>query len=113
MSRVSNKSFYGNKKWTVKRAKILKRDGYECQNCRRYFRSKEAKVVHHIYFYEDYAELGLMNWNLVSLCDGCHNKMHNRLTNEATKLGKEYQSKRKVDFNNYFKNKNKINKYKE
>ena len=105
MSRVSNKSFYGNNKWIVKRKKILKRDGYECQNCRRYFRSKEAKVVHHIYFYEDYAELGLVNWNLVSLCDGCHNKMHNRLTNEPTNLGKEYQSKRKVEFNNYFENK--------
>ena len=105
MSRVRNGSFYKNNKWTVKREKILKRDKYECQNCRRYFRSKEAKVVHHIYFFEDYAELGLVNWNLISLCNGCHNKMHNRLTDEATKLGKEFQSKRKVDFNNYFKNK--------
>ena len=90
MSRTNNGSFYKSKKWTVKRAKILKRDGYECQNCRRYFRSKEARVVHHIFFYEDYSELGLVNWNLVSLCNGCHNKMHNRLTDEATKLGKEY-----------------------
>ena len=105
MSRVGNKSFYGNNKWIVKRKKILKRDGYECQNCRRYYKTKEAKVVHHIYFYDDYAELGLQNWNLVSLCNECHNKMHNRVTDEATKLGKEYQSKRKVDFNNYFKNK--------
>ena len=105
MSRVGNKSFYGNNKWIVKRKKILKRDGYECQNCRRYYKTKEAKVVHHIYFYDDYAELGLMNWNLVSLCNGCHNKMHNRVTDEATRLGKEYQDKRKVEFNNYFKNK--------
>ena len=105
MSRTNNGSFYKNKKWVVKREKILKRDGYECQNCRRYFRSKEAKVVHHIYFYDDYAELGLMNWNLISLCNECHNKMHNRVTDEATKLGKEYQDKRKVEFNNYIKNK--------
>ena len=105
MSRTNNSNFYKNNKWVVKREKILKRDGYECQNCRRYFRSKEAKVVHHIYFYEDYAELGLMNWNLISLCNECHNKMHNRLTDEPTNLGKEYQGKRKVEFNNYFKNK--------
>ena len=105
MSRARNGSFYGNKKWTDKRAKILKRDGYECQNCRRYYKTKEARVVHHIYFFEDYSELGLQNWNLVSLCNECHNKMHNRVTDEATKLGKEYQSKRKVEFNNYFKNK--------
>ena len=106
MGRVSNKSFYGNNKWTVKREKILKRDGYECQNCRRYFRSREAKVVHHIFFYEDYSELGLMNWNLVSLCNGCHNKMHNRHDDTATKLGLEWQDKKKKDFEIYFKNKN-------
>ena len=103
MSRVRNGSFYKTNKWTDKRAKILKRDGYECQNCRRYYKTKEAKVVHHIFFYEDYSELGLMNWNLVSLCNGCHNKMHNRLTDEPTKLGREYQDKRKVEFNNNFK----------
>ena len=105
MSRVRNGSFYKSKKWTVKRAKILKRDGYECQNCRRYYKTKQATTVHHIYFFDDYCELGLVNWNLISLCNECHNKMHNRLTDEPTKLGKEYQSKRKVDFNNYFKNK--------
>ena len=105
MSRARNGSFYGNKKWTDKRAKILKRDCYECQNCRRYYKTKEARVVHHIYFFFFFRELGLQNWNLVSLCNECHNKMHNRVTDEATKLGKEYQSKRKVEFNNYIKNK--------
>ena len=105
MSRARNTNFYKNNKWTVKREKILKRDTYECQNCKRYYKTKEAKTVHHIYFFDDFTELGLVNWNLVSLCNECHNKMHNRITNEATKLGKEYQDKRKVDFNNYFKNK--------
>ena len=105
MSRARNTNFYKNNKWTVKREKILKRDTYECQNCKRYYKTKEAKTVHHIYFFDDFTELGLVNWNLVSLCNECHNKMHNRITNEATKLGKEYQDNRKVDFNNYFKNK--------
>lgn len=107
MSRTRNESFYRNKKWTVKREKILKRDKYECQNCRRYYRSKQAKTVHHIYFYEDFTDLALINWNLISLCNECHNKMHNRADDTATKLGKEYQEKRKADFENYFKNKNK------
>ena len=103
--RTRNTNFYSDKKWERKRLRILKSDGYECQNCKRFYKTTTAQVVHHIYFYEDYSELGLVNWNLVSLCNGCHNKMHNRLTGEATKLGKEYQSKRKVEFNNYFKNK--------
>ena len=105
MSRARNTNFYKNNKWTVKREKILKRDTYECQNCKRYYKTKEAKTVHHIYFFDDFTELGLVNWNLVSLCNDYHNKMQNRITNEATKLGKEYQDKRKVDSNNYFKNK--------
>ena len=98
MSRARNNSFYKSNKWIAKRLKVLKRDKYECCNCKRYFKTTEAKVIHHIYFFEDYPKLGLLNWNLISLCDSCHNKMHNRLTNEPTKLGLEWQSKRKIEF---------------
>ena len=89
MSRARNTNFYKNNKWVVKREKILKRDKYECQNCRRYFRSKEAKTVHHIYFFEDYSELGLVNWNLISLCNVCQKKIKKSMTDEATKLRKK------------------------
>lgn len=94
-------AFYKSKRWLLKRGRMLRRDKYECQNCKRYFKTKEAKTVHHIYFYEDYPELALCSWNLISLCDGkngCHNKMHNRVTNKPTKLGIEWQAKRKNEF---------------
>lgn len=84
---------------------MLKADGYECQNCKRFYKTKEAKVVHHIYFYEDYPMLGLLKWNLVSLCEGCHNKMHDRINDRATRLGIEWQEKRAEEFKLYFKNK--------
>ena len=102
---MTDVKFYKSPRWLAKRDSILRRDKYECQNCKRYFKNKEAKTVHHIYFYEDYPKLSFVSWNLISLCNECHNKMHNRLTGEATKLGKEYQGKRKVEFNNYIKNK--------
>ena len=100
---MTDVKFYKSQIWLSKRDSILRRDKYECQNCKRYFKNKEAKTVHHIYFYDDYPKLSLVSWNLISLCSECHNKMHNRLTNEPTNLGKEYQGKRKVELNNYFK----------
>lgn len=104
--RTRNTSFYSDKKWERKRLRILKNDKYECQNCKRFYRTATAQVVHHIFFYEDYSELGLTNWNLVSLCNSCHNKMHNRHDDTATRLGIEWQNKKKKEFELYFKNKN-------
>jgi len=106
INRTRNTSFYSDKKWERKRLRVLKNDKYECQNCKRFYKTTTAQVVHHIFFYEDYSELGLTNWNLVSLCNSCHNKMHNRHNDTATRLGLEWQDKKKKDFEIYFKNKN-------
>lgn len=105
MSRKRNTSFYKDKRWVSRRLKMLKHDSYECQNCKRFYRTREAKVIHHIYFYEDYPMLGLLKWNLVSLCNECHNRMHDRINDKATRLGLEWQEKRVKEFNLYFKNK--------
>ena len=90
--------FYKSKRWEQKRKNILRRDKYECCNCKRYFKTRAANTVHHIYFYEDYPELSLTGWNLISLCNDCHNKMHNRVTDEPTHLGMDWQEKRKSKF---------------
>lgn len=82
---------YKSKKWKTKRNNILKRDGYVCKECSRYGkRDVPAEVVHHIFPYEHYPNLGLKNDNLISLCNSCHNKMHFRESHELTKLGKEW-----------------------
>lgn len=69
-------TFYKTKKWLNKRAYILKRDKYMCNECKRYGITTPATTVHHIKHYETHKELGLCNSNLVSLCAKCHNKMH-------------------------------------
>ena len=82
---------YTSGAWIRKRKVILKRDNYLCVNCQRFGRTTEAKEVHHIYPIETNPELKLTNENLISLCKSCHNKMHNRIDNKITKLGKVFQ----------------------
>jgi 5-methylcytosine-specific restriction enzyme A len=68
--------FYTSKVWRRKRAYILHRDNYLCQECKKYGRNREAKIVHHIIEIDEQPELKLKNSNLVSVCASCHNKIH-------------------------------------
>lgn len=67
---------YTDKRWRAMREIILRRDGYQCRECRRYGRKREAQEVHHIKPVDSYPELAFTRSNLVSLCHACHNKMH-------------------------------------
>ena len=71
-----SKSFYNSKMWKDIRIYILSRDGHLCQECRKYGRNTEAKIVHHIKEVEEDPELKLKNNNLISVCASCHNKIH-------------------------------------
>ena len=67
---------YMDPRWLRKRTFILARDGYRCQECKRYGRRREAEIVHHKKPVEFFPELAFVDENLVSLCAKCHNKMH-------------------------------------
>lgn len=83
--------FMNTKKWQRKRDSILRRDGYTCQLCKRYGKMTGARHVHHIFPWEFYPELTYESWNLISLCQNCHNRMHDRDTHELTEEGKRLQ----------------------
>lgn len=68
--------FYQSPRWELKRRAILRRDGYMCQECKRYGRIRQATTVHHIKHLDEHPELAYTDSNLVSLCANCHNKMH-------------------------------------
>lgn len=78
---------YQDKKWKRKRNTILRRDKYRCRECKRYGKTTEATAVHHIHTVEERPDLYLCDDNLLSLCNPCHNSMHNRLTDELTAKG--------------------------
>lgn len=84
---------YKNKKWERKRKAILARDKYTCQYFKRYGKIKEANTVHHIFPVEFYPEYAFCNWNLISLSNEAHNKMHDRDTHEITAAGRELQAR--------------------
>ena len=83
----SKSNFYKSRKWKRKRETILKRDEYLCRECRRYGRTTPATTVHHIVPLEQNRKLALVSGNLVSLCDACHNAMHDRDTGQLTAKG--------------------------
>ena len=68
--------FYKRKEWKRKRKQILKRDNYECQKCKGRGEFSKAQCVHHIKHLEDRPDLALVDGNLVSLCNACHNEEH-------------------------------------
>lgn len=80
---------YHFRKWKVKRKRILKRDGYLCQDCIRYGKRVDATTAHHIYPAEEYPEYAWCDWNLISLCSKSHDKMHDRINNVLTEEGEK------------------------
>ena len=83
-------NFYKTRKWKRKREVILRRDNYQCRQCKRYGRITPANTVHHIHPIEVRPELALVSDNLISLCEGCHGRMHDRTTNKLTDLGLQW-----------------------
>jgi 5-methylcytosine-specific restriction endonuclease McrA len=86
-------SFYKTAKWKNKREKIMRRDQYLCQECKRFGKTTAAQTVHHINPLEQHPELALVSANLVSLCNECHERMHDRLTGELTPAGERWREK--------------------
>ncbi|TCN00850.1 HNH endonuclease [Paenibacillus sp. BK033] len=87
------KAFYKTTRWLKKRERILRRDEYLCQECKRFGKSTTAQTVHHIHPLEDHPEYGYENWNLISLCNPCHGSMHDRTTDELTEIGKRWKER--------------------
>lgn len=82
-----------NHRWQHVRERALRRDGYRCREARRYGRSVEAQVVHHVWPAEDYPEYAYCLWNLISLSAAAHDRMHERTTRRLTDLGEAWRAR--------------------
>ena len=78
---------------------ILRMDGYRDVIAARYGRAEEATTVHHIYPSAQYPEYAWADWNLISVSQGTHNKLENRVTGELTEEGKRLMRKTKPGVN--------------
>ena len=75
---TDKRKFYDSGNWKMARARVMRRDAYLCQMSKRYGKLRPAKVAHHIFPLELYPEYRLKDWNLISLSNDWHEKMHNR-----------------------------------
>lgn len=87
--------FYRSTSWRKKRKEIIKRDNYECQHCKRLGRQSKAECVHHIEEIKIKPSKALTDTNLISLCNNCHNKIHDK--NNAEHLNKNSKLKKLND----------------
>lgn len=93
MTEKEAKAIYNSSEWKEKRISILKRDCFECQDCRKRLmdaaqrkeklHGEDAKIrratqVHHIKELREHPELAFADDNLISLCAQCHNIRHGR-----------------------------------
>lgn len=86
---------YGSGKWKNKRLHILRLDKYVDQIAKRYGRTEEATVVHHIYPADEYPEYEWCDWNLISVSIRTHNMLENRKTGKLTAMGEELKRRTK------------------
>lgn len=95
---MASHPFYITKQWKAKHNTIMRRAGYQCQECKRYGRTTPAAQAHHIiplaWCLAFNKLLALANINLIALCVGCHNKMHNRDNDMLTAAGLELVDRR-------------------
>lgn len=85
--KYSEKQFYKSNKWIALRNAALIRDKYMCQCCKANNKNVNADCVHHVFPIETYPQYSYELWNLISLCDKCHDEMHNHYTGELSKKG--------------------------
>ena len=69
--------FYTSWTWRKKRKQILIRDNNECQICKQNGKvtvgtKDDPLIVHHIKELKQYPELALVDENLLSVCNNCH-----------------------------------------
>ena len=73
--------FYNSRPWRNLRLKALERDHHECQMCKKNSKVNKivfANTVHHIQEVKNRPDLAMDLDNLISLCRGCHEKIHQR-----------------------------------
>lgn len=76
LEQIESGAIYRSRRWRKFRQSVMARDEYQCQECKRYGRIKQAETVHHIKHADEAPELFYDMSNCVRVCKDCHNKLH-------------------------------------
>ncbi|MCC0654703.1 MULTISPECIES: HNH endonuclease signature motif containing protein [Clostridioides] len=71
--------FYRSTEWRKLRKKAIERDNNECQVCKEKKKVSKAECVHHIREVKEHPSEALKLDNLKSLCNLCHNEIHEKI----------------------------------
>ena len=85
----ASKNGLTDKKWERLREMILARDDYLCQESKRYGKRIQAQCVHHIFPREYFPEWKYEPWNLISLSNQQHDRLHDRTSHKLSEKGWE------------------------
>lgn len=80
--------FYLSARWKRVARRIMVRDGYQCQVAKRYGKTIQADIVHHIFPRELYPMYEWSEWNLIAVSKRAHAKLHTD-TGDLTEIGKD------------------------
>lgn len=85
--------FYKSARWLTLRQRILKRDEFLCQLSLRYGKRRDAQMVHHIWPRDRFPQYQYCAWNLISLTNKEHDKLHDRVTGGLTAAGEALRTR--------------------
>ena len=71
-------SWYAKLIWRELANKILERDNYQCQICFVGNKGKKSLHVHHIFSWAGYKDFRFNEFNLTTVCNECHKKIHSK-----------------------------------
>ena len=77
IKKLSWKDQYKHPNWQKLRLNILERDNFKCKNC---YNKEEILHVHHLCYVRDFYVWEVPPRFLVTLCETCHNKEHEKNT---------------------------------
>ena len=94
-ARGEARRFYLSGMWRRKRAEVLSLDRHECQLHKQRGQYRKATMVHHVNELKHRPELALSIWhedkrNLLSLCNDCHEEVHNHRQEVKEPLTQEW-----------------------
>ncbi|BDR80682.1 hypothetical protein N072000002_09380 [Clostridium tetani] len=83
--------FYISKEWTITRDTVKQRDKGLCKLCLSKCNITYMDTVHHIEELKDCWDKRLDPGNLISLCESCHQKVHEEYKNNKLDIQKELE----------------------